>query len=818
MSTNSSSEIIQFEKDRVHKTLTGILPNEINETKDAEGLSISEEIQAVESRISRELGIKIQLVGQVAAREALPGDETRGKWAFPREPSPINSSTRAPTPTRTSGGKATSLNTSSNDSSESVNKAKLNYSDGDATLNVSRTRDRPEPLKKPTIDPRKIEDYEELRKKRLALMLQAFTGREDTDTLLEEAKHNTEETDQTKTVVSASTTVNTNDRETISARVKEIIARYSDSGTKTTEVKNTETKITEEKSRPNVRKAQATKVPYYQQPRRQIYPHKKNYRPPGSETERESDEAYQNVGDGMNKTLHDYDAPKHGAVDTNDRIAHTIHSSRNRNKIQQNRSQEIQTSHNSHSSKRSSSPRRSPHSTSHYGSTSHEESQIAHRMSSNRKAQAHRPPSPKQTNLNYSSSREMSHKARSQPANNLDSDDAHLNHSSHPITPQDLSANGAGVKYHDSSFDKTPKALESQPHSDRMFEHTGKSKAFSNSYSSEIPTVKVGDEKTTYNSNLRDACDNISRSPCNPMLDSDTAVLDTDALVAKCISPSTRSPVSSPRNGRKSDLRLTSEPEFLVTGRVHQTDKNVHGDAPWSSKRQNSTENLHGSEGYLIGEVSGVASTSSKLGVHWREPKLYDNRYGTLTSQLSTSLTPPLQVSPNTERSTIQQNGSTRSSPKSPSFPWHSNRGSHEDLAYQNVTDEEKRRQASNSTSSPSRHRSSTYRETASPRFSLLTMSHGSGPSSRSDSSSLTSSSLSSRYSSRGLRASTNGVRSLKTGLTTPRSSTYQRPSESLTRHTISSSLKSGASRVHQVGNLLVFTFSFRTLCAPPSA
>ena len=798
MSTNCSSEIIQLEKDRVHKTLTGMLPTEINETRDAEGLSISEEIQAVESRISRELGIKIQLVGQVAAREALPGDETRGKWAFPREPSLINSSTRAPTPTRTSGGKASSLNTSFNGSSESVNKAKLNYSDGDATLNVSRVKNRPEPLKKPTIDPRKIKDYEELRKKRLALMLQAFTGREDTDTLLEEAKHNTEVPDQTKTAVSASTTVNTNDRETISARVKEIIARYSDSGAKTTEVKNTETKITEENNQPNARKAHATKVPYYQQPRRQIYPHKKNYRPPGYETESKVDEA------GMNKTLHDYDAPKHGAVGTNDRIAHTIHSPRNRNKISQNRSHEIQSSHNSHS------PRRPPHSTSHHGSTGHEESLTAHRMSSNRQSlrvQAHRPPSPKQTNLNYASSRGMSQKARSQLTNNFDSDDAHLNHSSPPYaytTPHALSANGEGVKYRDSSFDKNPKAFESELHSDRSFENTRKSKAVTNSYSSEIPTVKIRDKKHIHNSNLRDASDNIRRSPCNSMLDSDAAVLDTDALVAKYTSP--QSSVSSPRNLRKSDLRLTPEPEFLVTGTgsIRQIDQNAHSDAPWSSKRQNSTENLHGSEAYLIGDVPCVTSTSSKLGVHWTEPKLYDNRYGTPTSQLSTSLTPPPQVSPNPERSTSELNESMRSSLKSPSFPWHSNRGSHEDLAYQNVTDEEKRRQASNSTSSPSRHRSSTYRQTASPRFSSLTMSHGSRPSSRSDSSSLTSSSVSSRYGSRGLRTSTNGVSSVKTGLTTPRSSTYQRPSESLTRHTISSSLKSGASRVHQVGNILV--------------
>ena len=784
------------------------------ETRDVEGLSISEEIQAVESRISRELGIKIQLVGQVAAREALPGDETGAKWAFPREPSPINSSTRAPTPVRaTSDRKAMSLNTSFNGSSESVNKAKLNYSDGDATLNVSRVRNRPEPLKKPIIDPRKIEDYEELRKKRLALMLQAFTGREDTDTLPEEAKSSTEVPDQTKTAVSASTTVNTNDRETISARVKEIIARYSESGANTTEVKTTETKITRENNQPHARKAQATKVPYYQQPRRQIYPHKKNYRPPGSETESEVDEDYQNVDGSMNKILHDYDAPKHEGVGPSDRTAHTIHSPRSRNQIRHNSSHEIHSSHNSHSSTRSSSPRRPPNSTSHYGSTNPKESLTAHRMSSNPqnlRAQARRPPNPKQTNLNYSSSR-ISHKARSQLTNNFDFDDAHLNHSSHRYvfkTPHALSVNDEGVKYHDTSFDETPRTMESESHSDRFFENTRKSIVL-NSYSSEIPNPEVRDTRNTNHSNLRDASDNIRRSPSISMLDSDTDVLDTDALVAKYTSP--QSPVSSARNLRKSDLSLTSEPEFLVTGTGsnHRIDKKVSSDDPWNSRRQNSTEKLNGSEERLIGELSGFTSTSSRLGAHWREPKLYDNRYGTSTSQLSSTLTPPPQVTSNPESSTSQQNGSTRSSPKSPSFPWHSNRGSQEDLTYENVTDEEKRRQASSSTSSPSRHKSSTYRQTASPRFSSLTMSHGSRPSSRSDSSSLTSSSVSSRYGSRGLRTSTSGVSSLNTGLTTPRSSTYQRPSESLTRHTISSSLKSGASRVHQVGNLLVFNFSF---------
>ena len=780
------------------------------ETRDAEGLSISEEIQAVESRISRELGIRIQLVGQVAAREALPGDETGAKWAFPREPSPINSSTRAPTPVRaTSDRKAMSLDTSFNGSSESVNKAKLNYSDGDATLNVSRVRNRPQPLKKPVIDPRKIEDYEELRKKRLALMLQAFTGREDTDALLEEAK-NTEVPDQTKTAVSTSSTANTNDRETISARVKEIIARYSDSGAKTTEVKTTETKITRENNQPHTRKAQATKVPYYQQSRRQIYPHKKNYRPPGFETESEADEAYQNVDGSMNKALHDYDAPKHEAVSTSDRIAHTIHSPRSRNQIRHNRSHEI---HSSHISTRSSSPRRPANSTSHYGSTSSKESLTAHRMSSNPqnlRAQACRPPSPKQTNLNYSSSR-ISHKARSQLTNNFDSDDAHLNHSSHLYafkTPHALSVNGEGVKYHDTSFDETLRALESESHSDRIFENI-RSKAVLNSYSSEIPNPELRDTRNTNHSNLRDASDNIRRSPSISTLDSDTAVLDTDALVAKYTSP--QSPVSSARNLRKSDLSLTSEPECLVTGTgsIHRIDKKVSSDDPWNSRRQNSTEKLNGSEERLIGELSGFTSTSSRLGAPWREPKLYDNRYGTSTSQISSTLTPPPQVTSNPESSTSQQNGSTRSSPKSPSFPWHSNRGSQEDLTYENVTDEEKRRQASSSTSSPSRHKSSTYRQTASPRFSSLTMSHGSRPNSRSDSSSLTSSSVSSRYGSRGLRTSTSGVSSLNTSLTTPRSSTYQRPSESLTRHTISSSLKSDASRVHQVGNLLVFNFSF---------
>ena len=780
-----------------YKTALDVPVTDGDETRNSENLSISEEIQAVENRISKELGIQIQLVGQVAAREALPGEEVpRAKWAFPREPSPINSSTRTSTPVRAaSDRKAASLNASISGSHESINKTKMNYSDGDATLNTSERRNRPEPLRKPDIDPRKIKDYEELRKMRLALMLQAFTGREDTDALLEETKSKADVNNPVKVpaTVSPASTPNATDQETISARVKEIIARYSDSNTQNAPEKQTVmTNASNEKRQVNDRKAQPTKVPFYNRPRRQIYPHKRNYRPPGSETESETDNETSRKADGsMNKDMHSYVAPTHEKLRTDGEGSTAPDVSRHKGYYREYDLHDSPSSHTSRRPRRSYSPRRSAR---HRLTSSEQRSQDT-------KRQARHPPSPRQTNLNYrSTSSRISNTSPTLYANVLDSNDEHqsYNHThASSNTPKSKFAKHEGVEYSDTSFEGIP-----EDESNKNFETAPKNKAALNSYSSHLHTSDVRDSNSSNHSYLRDTSDNIRRSPRNTTHVSNTEdSLDTDALVAKYLSP--QSSVPSPRNIRKSDLDFSLPPE-TETRTTRRRNRNDSIDAPW--KKQNFAETLNERRECLNEGFTGVTASSGSLS-HWKEPKLYDNRYGTPSSQRSLSptyLTPPLNVTSQLEGSANQPSGSTHSSPKSPSFPWHSNRGSNENLDHHNVTDEEKRRQASSSTSLPSRHTSRAYREPASPRYSPLTC-HSSRPSS--DSSTLTPSNISDRYGSGGLRTSTSGVRSsLSSGLTSPRSSTYQRPSESLTRHTISSSLKSGATRVHQVGNISIFS------------
>ena len=834
-----SSELQQQNKTNVsnsnetsqHTYPSRVLAEKVNESKASDNLSILEELQVVENRISEELGIKIQLVGQVATSDAVKADESVNRWAYPREPSPITSSTRASTPVRiTSDKKAASLNVSLNASSESLNKTKLNYSDGDTTMNRSKTRSRQEPLKKPDVNPRKIKDYEELRKKRLALMLQAFTGREDTDNLLEEARHKSSSaiSDNITRNAPAATPIGPQDRETISARVKEIIARYSDTNVKSTGDNRTEINTVKKGMEENTRKVQPTKVPYYKQERRQVYPHKRNYRPPGSEVESEAEyEMNHSIDGNIREQMHICDTHLHATSDTDTKLTKTITNHRHRNEIKHR----TNLNDNSQTMDRPFSPRNSNSNPPRHRSTSSKRSLSPGRSSSNRQRspspRAHRSPNPKQTNLNYSSSRQKSHNTQSELANNFESNDTSLTHSRNPCAPNylhGLSRHGDGADVYTSKL-SSPKrhvkdygTLDSALYIENCYETGSKVKYNTpfHSSSSESQTPEGRETSDPYLSHLRESRSNVRRSPIDRTVQYDTDSHDTAALVAKYTS--SRSPSSS-RSSRNTDTSVTSETEFLVTraGSIQRIDRRSSSER---DKYQSKTEKLSTSEQYLNEEVARATSSGSGGDVYWKEHNLSD-RARSSSHPSSTSVNVSSAVKSNQERTTTKQSVCSRSSPKSPSFPWHSNKGSQENLTTLNVTDEEKRMQASTSSLFSNRHSSSSvYRHPASPRFASLTQnsrnsssnpvnsSRNLSTSSSFPSSRLDSSRIGSRQCTRDNQSSTNdrnqGSVVLDNGCNTPRRSLYNIPSESLTRHTISSSLKSGASRAHQVGILQI--------------
>ncbi len=809
--------------------------------------TIPQDIYAIEGRIEKELGIKVQLVGQIDADQVQKdrrskSEDSMNRSRSSREPSPVGSSARTTIPVRkisaeTNTGSLTATPIDRSSGSPSLSKT------SDDLLSSSR-RNRPEPLKKPDIDPRKIKDYDELRKKRLAMILQAYTGIEDNDNLLGESIK--KDVPPAAAPAPAVSSYAAEDQESVSSRVREILARYSTKEQSDNNHAQKSKVAAQQQSKANIRHSDVKstssaarvtqptntttaqqRVPYYMQARRQAYPHKKNYRQTGSSThESETESEIERTVYDSKKYTSTPGAPMHNDVlsDTDEEVARHINNAPHKHQARKSLASQSKKSHQARtpSSERASSAERSSperKSSTERAPNARTSRKVSPKPKRSQNAPKHeRSPSPRQTNLNYSALRYTTRDPPpSQYTNEFDSTDNYESDSlSHqrrlpsvspsypsPLKPVHSNTNDYSTSLNESFRDSVD--LESRPYPERTpnddkrtHRHVSPS-YFSSSRNAPVPKIK--DLKTQYHTWLRESNDNLRPAggrPGTPGNEYESDSKDTAELIAKYTS-----------SRKPSDVSSASDSEFVVTrdGDLHKVRKpSSAGSAPWSARSQGSIRSSQYSDDRLNEEVAQATMSLERNDDYWKEPKLYDYRYGTPTPPPSTSPHLSPRTDPLDDRSSLPYPSEDIASVRASTFPWHSNKTFDDDLSNSNVTDEEKRRQASSYMSSRYRdsYRSSSLRTPLSPRTASLTRSSSASPS-RLSSSLLTPPSTS-RYSGSGLRSSSVGSRHSATvplpsyGLpTTSSSSLYQRPSDSLTRHTVSSSLKTSASRAHQV-------------------